>query len=80
MLYTSAVLSQALTPELSGADTATLWLLLVCESLLWFGLVAVVFSSDRVLVWVKGKLMWLDRAVGVVLMVLAAKLVWGAGR
>lgn len=80
MLYSSAVLSQVLTPALSTADTATIWLLLVCESLLWFGLVAVVFSSTRVLAWVKGKLIWLDRAVGVVLMAMAAKLAWGAAR
>lgn len=80
MLYFSSVLSQVLTPELGAADTATLWLLLVCESLLWFGLVALVFSSARVLRWVKGKLVWLDRAVGVVLMALAAKLALGAAR
>jgi threonine/homoserine/homoserine lactone efflux protein len=53
---------------------------LVCESLLWFGLVALVFSSTRVLAWIKGKLVWLDCAVGVVLMALAAKLAWGATR
>ena len=80
MLYFSSILSQVLTPELSAADTATIWLLLVGESLLWFGLVAVVFSSRRVLAWLKGKLVWLDRAVGVVLMALAAKLAWGAAR
>jgi threonine/homoserine/homoserine lactone efflux protein len=80
MLYFSSVLSQVLTPDLGAADTATLWLLLVCESLLWFGLVALVFSSTRVLTCVKGKLVWLDRAVGVVLMALAAKLAWGATR
>ena len=80
MLYFSSILSQVLTPELSAADTAAIWLLLVCESLLWFGLVAAVFSSRRVLAWLKGKLVWLDRAVGVVLMALAAKLAWGAAR
>lgn len=80
MLYFSSILSQVLTPELSAADTAAIWLLLVGESLLWFGLVAVVFSSRRVLAWLKGKLVWLDRAVGVVLMALAAKLAWGAAR
>jgi threonine/homoserine/homoserine lactone efflux protein len=80
MLYFSSVLSQVLTSELSTTDTATIWLLLVCESLLWFGLVALVFSSTRVLAWIKGKLVWLDRAVGVVLMALAAKLAWGATR
>ena len=80
MLYFSSILSQVLTPELSAADTAAIWLLLVGESLLWFGLVAAVFSSRRVLARLKGKLVWLDRAVGVVLMALAAKLAWGAAR
>jgi threonine efflux protein len=80
MLYFSSVLSQVLTPELSTSDVITIWLLLVCESLLWFGLVALVFSSTRVLAWIKGKLVWLDRTVGVVLMALAAKLAWGTVR
>jgi threonine efflux protein len=80
MLYFSSVLSQVLTPELSTTDTSTIWLLLVCESLLWFGLVALVFSSTRVMAWIKGKLVWLDRTVGVVLMALAAKFAWGATR
>lgn len=80
MLYFSSVLSQVLTPELNTSDVVTIWLLLVCESLLWFGLVALVFSSTRVLAWIKGKLVWLDRTVGVVLMALAAKLAWGTVR
>jgi threonine/homoserine/homoserine lactone efflux protein len=42
--------------------------------------VALVFSSTRVLAWIKGKLVWLDRTVGVVLMALAAKLAWGTVR
>ena len=80
MLYFSSVLSQVLTPELNTSDVVTIWLLLVCESLLWFGLVALVFSSTRVLAWIKGKLVWLDRTVGVMLMALAAKLAWGTVR
>lgn len=74
MLYFGSILSQALTPGLGAADVAVLWLLLVAESLLWFGVVAFLFSSRRVLEWLKGRLKWLDRSVGVLLLALAAKL------
>lgn len=80
MLYFGSVLSQALTPDLGPADTALLWGLLAGESFLWFGLIAVVFSSRQVLEWLRGRLMWFDRAIGVVLMGLAAKIALSASR
>ena len=80
MLYFGSVLSQALTPGLGAADTALLWGLLVVESFLWFGLVAAVFSSRQVLEWLRGRLMWFDRAIGVVLMGLAVKIALSASR
>lgn len=73
MLYFSSILSQALSPDLGQADTALLFALLVGESFLWFGLVALLFSSRQVLAWLRGRLIWFDRAVGVVLLGLAAK-------
>jgi threonine/homoserine/homoserine lactone efflux protein len=72
MLYFGSVLSQALKPGLA-ADVVLLWTLLVAESLLWFALVALLFSSRPVLAWLRARLVWLDRAVGAVLLVLAAK-------
>lgn len=80
MLYTVSILSQALSPELGVADTALLWSLLVGESFLWFALVATLFSSRRVLDWLRGRLQWFDRAVGVVLLALAAKVASSAAR
>lgn len=80
MLYFGSILSQALGPDLGAADTALLWSLLVGESFLWFGLVALLFSSRRVLDWLRGRLQWFDRAVGVVLIALAAKLATSASR
>ena len=74
MLYFSSILAQALRPELGAADAALLWALLVGESLLWFGLVAVLLSSQRVLKWLSARLIWFDRAIGVVLLAFAAKL------
>jgi threonine/homoserine/homoserine lactone efflux protein len=74
MLYFGSILSQALTPGLAASDVALLGVLLVAESLLWFGIVAFLFSSRTVLEWLKGRLVWLDRSVGVVLLALAAKL------
>jgi threonine/homoserine/homoserine lactone efflux protein len=73
MLYFGSVLSQALKPGLAAADVVLLWTLLVAESLLWFALVALLFSSRPVLAWLRARLVWLDRAVGAVLLVLAAK-------
>lgn len=73
MLYFSSILSQALSPDLGRADTALLFALLVGESFLWFGLIALLFSSRQVLAWLRGRLIWFDRAVGVVLLGLAAK-------
>lgn len=80
MFYFGSVLSQGLSPKLGAADTALLWSLLVGESFLWFGLIALVFSSPRVLEWLRGRLKWFDRAIGAVLMALAAKLALSASR
>jgi threonine/homoserine/homoserine lactone efflux protein len=73
MLYFSAVLSQLLRPDLSAGDAALLWSLIVVESFAWFALVATLFSSQRVLDSLRGRLKWFDRAVGVVLLGLALK-------
>lgn len=80
MLYFGSILSQALTPDLRVVDTAVLWSLLVGESLLWFCLVALLFSSHRVLERLRGRLVWLDRGIGVVLLALAAKVASSASR
>lgn len=80
MLYFGSILSQALTPNLSTADVALVWSLLMGESFLWFGLVAVLFSSRRVLEWLRDRLKWFDRVVGVILLGLAAKLATSASR
>lgn len=73
MLYFGSVLSQAVTPGLHAADIALLWTVLVAESFVWFALVALLFSSRAVLLWLRSRLVWLDRFVGVVLIALAAK-------
>jgi threonine efflux protein len=73
MLYFSSILSQALAPHLGVAEIALVWGLLVGESLLWFSLVAYLFSSQRILGWLRERLVWLDRFVGLVLLALAAK-------
>ena len=73
MLYFGSILSQVLTPDLGLGAKALLWVLLVGESFLWFALVAALFSSPRVLAWLRARLLWFDRAIGVVLLGLAAK-------
>ncbi|WP_167670775.1 LysE family transporter [Allopusillimonas ginsengisoli] len=49
------------------------WAFLVNESLLWFSLVAAMFSSPQVIKWLRGHLQWFDRAVGALLIGLAVK-------
>ena len=80
MLYFGSILSQALTPHLSAGDVVSLWFLLVSESLLWFGFVALMFSSRRVLDWLRHHMRWFDRAVGAVLLGLAFKVASSAAR
>ena len=80
MLYFGSILSQVLTPDLGTGETALIWFLLVGESLLWFSLVATLFSSPRVLDWLRHRLVWFDRAIGVVLLGLAAKVATSAAR
>ena len=80
MFYFGSILSQVLTPDLGGSDALTLWLLLVGESFVWFGLVAMLFSSSRVLEWLRRRLVWFDRAVGIVLLGLAVKVATYASR
>ena len=80
MLYFGSILSQVLRPDLGLADKATLWGLLVGESFLWFALVALLFSSPRVLAGLQSRLKWFERLIGVALLALAAKVASAAWR
>lgn len=80
MFYFGSILSQTLTPDLDAGDTVLIWCLLVGESFLWFALVAALFSTRRVLDWLRGRLQWFERGVGVVLLGLAAKMASLAAR
>lgn len=80
MFYFGSILSQTLTPDLRVGDAALIWFLLVGESFLWFALVAALFSTRRVLDWLRGRLQWFERGVGVVLLGLAAKMASLAAR
>lgn len=74
MLYFGSILSQVLGSSLSTGEGAVLWSVLVIESTLWFSLVAALFSSQKVLGWLRGRLKWFDRIIGTLLLGLAAKL------
>lgn len=80
MLYFGSILSQVLTPGLGRAALLQVWALLVAESFLWFALVAGQFSSRRVLEWLRGRRVRLDRIIGVVLLGHAAKVATLAAR
>ncbi len=74
MLYFGSVLPQVLKPQASASDVSAVLLLLCLESFLWFSFVASVFSSSKVLPWLKGRLVWFERIIGVTLIGLAIKL------
>ncbi len=80
MLYFGSILPQVLKPDPSGQDAVLLVLLLFIESLLWFSFVAFIFSSERVLLWLQGRLVWFERVIGIVLIGLAIKLVVSINR
>ena len=80
MLYFGSILSQVLGASLSTSEGAVLWSVLVVESMLWFSLVAGLFSSKKVLGWLSSRLKWFDRSIGVVLLGLAAKVATSASR
>jgi threonine efflux protein len=80
MFYFGSILSQAVKPDFSTTDVVSLWFLLVGESLLWFGFVALMFSSQRVLDWLRHRMLWFDRIIGVVLLGLSLKVATSASR
>jgi threonine efflux protein len=80
MFYFGSILSQAVKPDFSTTDVVSLWFLLVGESLLWFGFVALMFSSQRVLDWLRHRMLWFDRIIGVVLLGLSLKVAASASR
>ena len=80
MLYFGSILSQVLQPNLETSDIALVAGLLIGESLLWFSFVAVIFSSPHVLGWLRSRLVWFDRAVGVVLLGMAIKVAMSTSR
>ncbi len=75
MLYFGSVLPQVLKPHALLSDTAIVLLLLCLESFLWFSFVAFIFSTNSVLQWLQGRLVWFERAIGVILISLAFKLI-----
>ncbi len=74
MLYFGSVLPQVLKPQASASDASIVLLLLYLESFLWFSFVAFVFSSSKVLLLLKGRLVWFERVIGGILIGLAVKL------
>lgn len=74
MLYFSSMLPQVLKPHASVVEILPVLLLMCLESFLWFSFVALVFSSERFLHWLEGRLVWFERVIGVVLIALAVKL------
>lgn len=73
MLYFGSILSQAISPGFTGWQLSLLFVLLVAETFLWFALVASLFSTPRMLHWLRAHLQGFERVIGVVLLALAAR-------
>lgn len=74
MVYFGSILSQILKPNMSLRENLSIFALLVMESFLWFAFVAWTFSSPRILDWLRLRLKWFERLVGVALIGLAVKM------
>lgn len=78
IVFFIALLSQFVTPGMS--DMARLIIVLTAMVIDggWYALVAVGLSHSRVLPWLQTHAHWINRATGVMLLLVAAQIVWAA--
>lgn len=78
ILFFVALLSQFVTPDMS--DTARVVIVLTAMVIDggWYTLVAIGLSHSRVLPWLQARAHWINRATGVLLLLMAARIVWTA--
>ncbi|MBS3669532.1 LysE family translocator [Vreelandella boliviensis] len=77
ILFFVALLSQFVTPEMSGAAKAIIVLTAMIIDGGWYVLVAVVLSHSQILPWLQQRAHWINRITGVLLIALALRVVAG---
>ncbi len=77
ILFFIALLSQFVTPGMSPAAKALIVLTAMLIDGTWYVLVALGLSHSRVLPWLQARAHWINRATGVLLLALAARVVAG---
>ncbi|MCE0731850.1 LysE family transporter [Halomonas sp. G15] len=77
ILFFIALLSQFVTPGMSLAGQALIVLTAMMIDGAWYVLVALGLSHSRVLPWLQAHAHWINRATGVLLLALAARVISG---
>ena len=77
ILFFVALLSQFVTPEMSGLAKAIIVLTAMIIDGGWYVLVAVVLSHSQILPWLQRRAHWINRITGVLLIALALRVVAG---
>ncbi len=75
-LYFLALFSQFVTPDMSLADKTLFVATITSIDGLWYVLVALVLSQGKILPWLKQHQVWVERALGVILIALALRILW----
>ncbi|PIE46290.1 MAG: lysine transporter LysE [Gammaproteobacteria bacterium] len=77
-LFFLALFSQFIHPEVGLWGKIITMLTPMCVDGLWYTLVALMLSHPRILPALRSKARWIDRLTGVVLLLLALRIIWGA--
>lgn len=77
ILFFVALLSQFVTPEMSGVAKAIIVLTAMIIDGGWYVLVAVVLSHSQILPWLQRRAHWINRITGILLIALALRVVAG---
>ncbi|MGM0913293.1 MAG: LysE family translocator [Pseudomonadota bacterium] len=77
ILFFIALLSQFVTPDMTLAGQALIVLTAMVIDGAWYVLVAMGLSHSRVLPWLQAHAHWINRATGILLLALAARVVSG---
>lgn len=77
ILFFIALLSQFVTPDMTLAGQALIVLTAMVIDGAWYVLVALGLSHSRVLPWLQAHAHWINRATGILLLALAARVVSG---
>ncbi|HSH47087.1 MAG TPA: LysE family translocator [Halomonas sp.] len=80
ILFFVALLSQFVTPEMSDAARLVIVLTAMLIDGGWYTLVAIGLSHSRLLPWLQAHAHWINRATGVMLLLIAARILWAATR